>query len=277
MSFRRYDTSGNDDGQDFVQRTMATRITPVTKALIIANVAVFAAQCALMLATRSRVLSYWLGLSPWLVFRRGYLWQLITYAFLHAGIIHIIFNMLFLYWFGREVEMRLGARRYLWFYMGAALAGAVVFSVVYAVAGKWERAAVGASAAVMGVMVVYAVYWPNRVIYFFGLFPMKVRTFVLMAIAIDLYNEVFSGGAGVAGLAHLGGAAYGYIYVKAYPRWLDLRDRVTDARLRRERSQSLSDNEILDQILEKVHDHGMHTLTNSEKRFLTRISERKRR
>lgn len=254
---------------------MASRVTPAVKWLIIANVGVFIVQS--LLSRTAWQPTEWLGLSARAVVARGMLWQLATYAFLHANLMHILFNMLFLYWFGCDVEVKFGTRRFLWFYFGAAVAAGLAFVLVYAVSGRWGAPAIGASGAVMGVMVLAAIFWPNRIILAFFFFPMKLRTFVLLAIAIDLHNEIFATRTGVAGMAHLGGAAYGFLYLRLYPWWTAFRNRTRRLRENRGQNQSLRDEEELDRILDKVHERGMHTLTQREKRFLKGMSRRKNR
>lgn len=263
-------------GDSMYHRSIGDRMTPAVKGLIIANVAVFLLQSLLARSAGGRFLVDWFGLVPRLAIGRGCLWQMVTYAFLHGNVIHILFNMLFLYWFGCDVEAVFGTRRFLWFYFGAAVAGAVCFAGVFAATGRWDTPAIGASGAVMGVMVIAAIYWPNRIILAFFFFPMKLRTFVLLALGIDLYNEITHGATGVAGLAHLGGAAYGYLYLRLEPWWRSFSAALANRRAERGFHQSLRDEEELDRILDKVHAEGMHKLNADEKRFLKRMSKRKR-
>jgi len=255
------------------------RLTPAVKGLLIANVGVFLLQGLVQLVFKAPYLEMWLGLWPEMVFARGCLWQLITYSFLHdtRSLAHIIFNMLFLYWFGRDIELRIGARRLLILYLGAALAGALAFSLVRLTASSWTGPAIGASGAVMALMVLAAIYWPDRVILVFFLFPMRLRHFVILAIAIDLWNEIFGAQAGVAGMAHLGGAAFGYLFHRFEPAWQTLEERLRQTAYRRAQARAAEKEATLNRILDKVHEHGMHTLSSREKRFLKRMSEERRR
>ena len=154
------------------------------------------------------------------MFARGCVWQLLTYAFLHdpANILHILFNMLFLYWFGREIEIVWGTRRFLAFYLTAAAFAALAFAAVHYFVWPLEEPCIGASGAIMALVMVYALWWPNRTILFMFLFPMRVWTFVLIVIGIEVVSLLQAGDNGVANLAHLAGLLYGYLVVRAAPR-----------------------------------------------------------
>ena len=257
------------DGHDFRERTASLRMTPVVRVLLFANIAVFILQNILRRRMGHDVLADTFGMHPPQAVLGGHVWQFVTYAFLHGGLRHILFNMLFLYWFGRDVETRLGSKRFVWFYFGAAVAGAAVFCPMYV---KWGGVMFGASGAIMGVVVVYAIYWPNRTVLFLFLIPMKVRTFALLSIGIDLYAAYFDPYGGVASLAHLGGAAYGYLYLKLYPHWSVWRASKARWQEQWNHRREARDDELLDKVVDKVHEYGMHTLTDGEKKFLKRMS-----
>lgn len=148
-------------------------------------------------------LGYWLALWP-LGSGEFWPWQLLTYAFLHGGVLHLFFNMLGLWMFGSELELLWGRRRYLQMLLASVLAAALMqllFNLVVA-----SRAPmVGASGAVFGLLLCYGVLFPNRTIMpLFPPIPMKARTFVVVFGAIELFLGV-SGATGVAHFAHLGG------------------------------------------------------------------------
>ncbi len=177
-----YDETGRQLAQGWFFRT-------VVGWLIIVNVAVYLLEIILSRARPAAFMAGFdcLALQPGDVFTRGYVWQLLTYAFLHdpANILHILLNMLFLYWFGREIESVWGVRRFLAFYLTAAAFAALAFSTVHYF---WPLNAVrclGASGAIMALVMVYALWWPNRTILFMFLFPMRVWTFVLIVIGIE--------------------------------------------------------------------------------------------
>ncbi len=245
--------------------------------LIIVNVAVYLLEIILVRAQPAAFYAGcdWLALRPADVFARGWVWQLLTYAFLHdpANILHILFNMLFLYWFGREVETVWGARRFLAFYLTAAAFAALAFAAIHYFIWPLEKPCIGASGAIMAVVMVYGLWWPNRTILFMFLFPMRVWTFVLIVIGIEAVSLLQAGDNGVANLAHLAGLLYGYLVVRAGPRLRSSIARFPVGKLSALReAHRAADERRLDELLEKVHRQGIHSLAWRERRFLKKMS-----
>jgi membrane associated rhomboid family serine protease len=183
------------------------------KALIGANVAVFA------LTTFVPALVPLLGLFPALVLRQFRVWQLGTYMFVHGGLFHILFNMLALWMFGAELERIWGTRYFLKFYFVSGIGAGVLtvlFSLLpFAVAQQIQYSVViGASGAVYALLLGYALYFPDRPIYMYFLFPIPARIFVLIMGAIAFYSSLSGAGGGVANATHLGGLIVGYLYLK---------------------------------------------------------------
>jgi len=261
----------------YYEFSMGARTTPVVKALLIINVAVFVLHLLLyrMSGRAGTAMLEWLGLSPGLLFHRLRVWQLVTYMFLHSPsqLFHVLFNMLFLYWFGRDIERRFGSRRFLFFYLSAGAIAGLVYCAIHVASPV--RMVIGASGAIMAVLVVYAIFYPNRMILFMFIFPMRIRTFVIMLICMDLFYLVEYTNNGVANLAHLGGAAYGYLFLRLRPAFERHLQRARDRRMHREIRHEIEDEGRLDALLDKVHREGLHKLTASEKRFLQRMSKRK--
>ena len=135
-------------------------------------------------------------------------WTAFTYMFLHAGLLHLAFNMYTLWLFGPRLEHSWGARNFVMFYVWCGLGGAVFHALFSGGAPM-----VGASAAIYGVMLAYAMQWPRDEIYFFGVIPMRIATMVALFVSIDLLRGL-TGSDGVAYFAHLGGFAFGYLYLK---------------------------------------------------------------
>jgi membrane associated rhomboid family serine protease len=184
-------------------------ITPWVKRILIANTAVFLAMFVANLFTRglgTGLAWRYLGLDRTTVLIQP--WTLLTYAFVHAGIGHIFFNMLTLFFFGPPLEERWGSREFLKFYLVAAAGGA-------AVALLMPDKVVGASAAVYGVMLAYAMAWPDNTVYFWGVFPIKVKWMVLGLVVVSFLMAPDGGGSGVSHLAHLGGFASAFLYLKS--------------------------------------------------------------
>ena len=136
-------------------------------------------------------------------------WTLFTYMFLHAGPVHVFWNMLMLFFFGRRVETHLGGSGFLWLYFLSGVGGAA-FSFVF----SYGDSVVGASAAVYGVVMAYAMFWPEP-IYIWGVLPVPARWLAVAVVALGLYSS----GDGTAHFAHLGGLAVG----AGYLRWRDRR------------------------------------------------------
>lgn len=258
---------------------LSRRISPAVKWLIIINVGVYFLEVllyALKEGVPGATFLGWLGLSPGMVFQKGCIWQLVTYAFLHApnSISHILFNMLFLYWFGREVEMIWGTRRFLRFYFAAAVFSGLAFSVLEIIV-RPERPlpCIGASGAIMAVVMVYALWFPNRLILLMFIFPIRIWTFVLITIGIETLELLsISRRSGVAHMAHLGGLLFGFLVVRAGPR---LARSLRNSRRHRFEDEAAQERR-LDEILDKVHHAGIHSLSWGERRFLKRMSRKRR-
>jgi membrane associated rhomboid family serine protease len=183
-------------------------LSTLLKGLVAANVLVFLAQWL------APGIQYVLGLEPRAVVEQGRIWQLGTYMFLHGGVFHLLFNMLALWMFGTELERIWGTRYFLKYYfvtgMGAA-ALTVIVSLFFS-AALYRSVVIGASGAIYGLLLAYALYFPNRTIYYI-IFPIPAKYYVLIAGAIAFLSSA-QPTSGVAHLAHLGGLVVGYLYLK---------------------------------------------------------------
>jgi membrane associated rhomboid family serine protease len=188
-------------------------ISPAIKALIIANIAVF------VVAWFAPQIMLVFGLRAEDVFERLRLWQPVTYMFLHGGIGHILFNMLALWMFGVELERMWGSRAFVKYYaicgLGAAATGLVLSLLPFDVfAHLYSALTVGASGAIYGVLLAYGLYFPNRPIYIYFVFPVPAKYFVMIMGGISLLSSLGGPGGGVAHTAHLGGLVAGYLFLK---------------------------------------------------------------
>ena len=182
------------------------RMTPAVQWLIAANIGVFFLQVTLF---GGDTVFGALGLDPsrfpaeW--------WTVVSYMFVHGGMWHIAFNMLSLWMFGPRIENIWGARSFTYFYLWCGIGGAIAHLLFRGDAGL-----VGASAAVMGVLLAYALRWPDEEVYVFGVLPMKTRWLVVWLALINLAMGLSSakGGSGIGWFAHLGGLAFGWIYLR---------------------------------------------------------------
>lgn len=180
-------------------------MTPWVLRLIVANVVMFGLQKVYPPVTQM------LAFVPALAFERP--WTFITYAFLHANVVHILFNMLALYWFGPRVEERLGSRSFVTLYGVSGIGGAVCSFVTPMVP------IIGASGAIMGVLMAFAMYWPREKLYIDGVIPVQAWMVVAIYVVMDLGGAGGLGAPEIAHFAHLGGFASGYLYLK----WLEFR------------------------------------------------------
>lgn len=187
-------------------------ITPAVKYLLWANIGVFLA------TSLFSPLREWLGLVPEYVIQRHYLWQPATYLFVHGSIVHILFNMLALWMFGVELERMWGTRFFLKYYaitgIGAGVLTVVVSLLPFAAtAHVFREITIGASGAIYGLLVAFALYYPHRPILMFMLFPVPAKYFVMILGAISFLNSA-SVNSRVAEITHLGGLLIGYLYLK---------------------------------------------------------------
>jgi len=187
-------------------------LTPAIKAIMIANGLAFVITFALP------ELRLTFGLRPADIVEKFAVWQLVTYMFLHGGISHILFNMLTLWMMGVELERRWGTRFFTKFYftcgIGAGLTQVLLGLLPLEVADHFYLlSTIGASGAIFGLLLAYALYFPHRPILMFFIFPVPAKYFVMILGTIQLLLAS-SGGGGVAYTAHLGGIATGYLYHK---------------------------------------------------------------
>ena len=187
-------------------------LTPAVRALVILNVAGY------LLALVAPAVSIRLGLVPALVFERWWFWQPVTYMFLHGGLFHLLFNMLALWMFGVDLERRWGTRFFARFYVvsgvGAAATTLLLSLLPFGFSQEmYASVTVGASGAIYGLLVAFAMMYPDRPIYLYMLFPIPARVFVLIIGAVSFLSSVSEARGGVAHAAHLGGLVAGYLYL----------------------------------------------------------------
>jgi membrane associated rhomboid family serine protease len=187
-------------------------LTPAVRALIVLNVAGY------LLSLAVPRVSLWLGLVPALVVERWWIWQPVSYMFLHGGLFHLLFNMLVLWMFGVDLERLWGTRFFARFYfvagIGAAFTTLLASLLPFGFADTlYASVTVGASGAIYGLLVAFAMMYPHRPIYMYFLFPIPARVFVLIVGAISFLSSISDAGDGVAHATHLGGLVVGYLYL----------------------------------------------------------------
>ncbi|MEM7576385.1 MAG: rhomboid family intramembrane serine protease [Planctomycetota bacterium] len=217
------------------------------------------------------------------------LWRVLTYQFLHWDFVHLLFNMVGLWIFGGMIERWWGGRRFLAFYLLCGVGGALLFSLSSlfpAVAGVTSASVViGASGCVLGCVAACMMVFPREQIGLF-LIPISFTVFALGAvyIGLDVLNVLVGGNNAGGALAHLGGAATGYVLVKraGWLRWADtvsvpdVKGAIQEKQRQRASMREALHEQEVDRILAKVKDHGLAALSESEKRVLNADTERKR-
>jgi len=223
-------------------------------------------------------------------------WTFVTYMFLHQGFLHLAFNLLMLFFFGPAVEERMGGWSFARYYFLCGLGGATL-SFAIALLPTPVAPFVGASAAVFGVSLAFATYWPDTPVYVFPLpFPIKVKWLVAVLAAVDLALAVTGSGDGVAHLAHLGGFLFGLLYLRGEAlvtaRARAARGRRSEARVlvhpsaeaaRQRQAPELhrdpadATQREIDRVLDKISAKGLGSLTAEERRFLDDMSKQLKR
>jgi membrane associated rhomboid family serine protease len=199
-------------------------LTPAIRNIIIACTAVFFLQSIIRLVLPldyTAMFNHYFGLVPWYVTRRFFVWQLVTYLFLHQTIWHLLFNMLFLYFFGMDLEKTWGKRRFYEYYfltgIGAALINVLVKSIIdpHGTGFSFTVPTIGASGAIYGVLIAAGIMFPDRQVWLIP-FPIMIPMKLLVAgsIAIEFFLSLEVGGDNVSHVTHLGGALVGYLYLR---------------------------------------------------------------
>jgi rhomboid family protein len=267
------------------------RITPWVGRIIIANAVVLLLMLTIFTSPEvTRALQF----SPRTALTHP--WTFLTYMFVHAGLLHLLANMLMLFVFGTAVESRMGSRNFLLYYLFCGV-GAAVFSLL--LAGMMPVGAfIGASGAVLGVAVAFAIFWPEAELIVFPIpIPIKARTLVIGLVILDIVGSRLWPSDGIAHLAHVGGALFGYLFfrVQSFSRRsgappartvervvmvqsgsaeAERRTPVTPMRPRRRVDADPVSAEV-DRVLDKISEKGISSLTPAERRFLDEVSRKK--
>ena len=262
-------------------------LTPMVKRLMIASTVVF----FVTLLVGQSFMFDWFAFQPTRIFFRP--WGPVTYMFLHGDLMHLAVNMLVLFFFGPPLEGRWGEREFLRFYAICGLGGVALSYVFLPVA------VVGASAAVYGIMLAFAMNWPDAPIYVWGIFPIKAKYLVGFFFVLSLLSAMQGPDGGIAHFAHLGGLASAFIYLKSdwrpgqrlqgfkratvRSRRLAIVSRdeaaaeepvVGPSARRHEEDPALYDR--VDAVLDKISAEGMASLTPAELKLLDEVSKKHR-
>ena len=280
-------------------------MTPGVRSLIIVNVSVFILQCLIDFGiTRSHTIMQnhifaYFSLTPQSILD-GFVWQLFTYQFLHGGayngLFHLLINM-FIFWnFGAELEEKWGTRFFIQYYLVCGFgAGIFIFLIPVILGQSLFIPTVGASGAIFGLLLAFAIYWPERYILWFFI-PIKTKYFILIVGLFSLLFTFQATGGGISHVGHLGGLITGYLYLlykmndlisgtKIYHSYSQVNflkkfwGKFKEARKKKEREErqreihdELHMEEKVDDLLAKISKYGMKSLTAKEKKFLKKAS-----
>ncbi len=263
-------------------------LTPWVKRLLVANTVAF----FLTLIIGADPIFRWFAFAPSRALIQP--WSAVTYMFLHGNFWHLFVNMLILFFFGPPLENKWGSREFVKYYLICGLGGA---ALSFLFVPFWI---VGASAATLGLMLAFALNWPNAPIYIWGIFPVKAKWLVGFFFVVDLLGAFGSGsGGGIAHFAHLGGVITGLVYLKSgwilsslgkkqsgrrrARRFAIVREEAPGRETGQEKEAppvwSSEDEAMLDRvdkILDKISAEGMSSLTPDERRILDEVSKKRR-
>jgi membrane associated rhomboid family serine protease len=231
--------------------------------------------------------------------KQGFVWQLLTFQFMHAGWMHIIFNSLAIYFFGRPVETALGRRHFLTLYLSAGIIGGLVQMLFALWLPSFDGAVVGASAGASGLVAAFAIlHWEERFSLLIYFIPVTMTGKILLLVSLALaFVGILTPNSGIANAAHLGGILTGAYYVRLFiqghwPGWKFPARRSAPRKLVASRSgngsfwrsdagkptEDLPASDFLssevDPILDKISAHGIHSLTAREREILEKARKK---
>ncbi|RMZ49236.1 rhomboid family intramembrane serine protease [Candidatus Marinimicrobia bacterium PRS2] len=244
------------------------------KLLVIINIVVF---ILTELSGQRNMLFSSFGLVPNQVWTNFKVWQLFTYLFVHGGFLHIFFNMFVLWMFGKDLEIQWGKNEFLLFYFTCGI-GAGLMTVLFSINSIVPI--VGASGAIYGLLVAYGFTYPNRMVYLYGLFPLKVKYMVLGLGAIAFFASLSANQSNVSHITHLSGMIIGVLYIYFILNWKNIKMEYYRLRLKnlKQKTSAQNDEEVLmkkkvDEILDKLNASGWDSLTEQEEKYLTQASK----
>lgn len=294
-----------------------TFFPPVLRNLIIANVAVYFIQMIFENITFHGVpgwyiLNHYFALNPITgvdqagVPNNFQIWQLFTYQFMHAGFMHILLNMFFLWMFGMEIENLMGSRKFLLFYLACGLGGGIAQTLIPPLLSQELGPTIGASGAVFGIMIAFAMFFPDRYILLYFLIPVKAKYLITIMVIFEFMSV--GNQSVIAHLAHAGGAVTGFLFIL-----LDRRNNFSGSRIfgqfrkpkgtfssggfgqafrnavkksdveeakfydinESKKDEDTVSQEEIDRILDKISQSGYQNLTDREKKILFDASRKK--
>jgi membrane associated rhomboid family serine protease len=241
----------------------------VANKIIVANVVVFILQNVLT-PSFTRLFA----IEPTRMVSDFYFWQPLTYMFLHGGFMHLFFNMFMVWMLGSALEAVWGGQRFLKYYLGCGL-GAAVFISIFA----FDSITLGASGAIFGLYLAYAMLFPNNYVFLYFVFPIKAKYLVSFLALFQLAAGI-SGPSGISYCGHLGGMAAGLFFFRREimnSRWLSrTQRRFTEFNRERREVHEQQESVKIDSILDKIAAKGYENLSTTEKRILENYSRKQK-
>jgi membrane associated rhomboid family serine protease len=249
------------------------KLTPVVKWLLIANLSIYVA--VILIRPLAVFIYEWFQLDITTFARAAQIWRLVSYQFLHSqrDIFHIIVNMIGLYFLGPRLEGFWGSKKFLSFYLGCGVAGALFYMFLVAIRFLPQGEMVGASGAILGLLAACAILFPQFVVILF-IFPVPIRlAAVILTIAYFFFVVIRADNAG-GNACHLAGMGAGAAYVLSESWRRNFKEKMTAGqRWQKKIAQQRNLQIELDRILEKVHKSGIHSLTYKEKKILKQATK----
>jgi len=246
------------------------QITPVVKCLLIVNTAVFL--LGGLIPQLGAFLLHWFSIDPrsWLTALQP--WRLVSYQFLHGSVLHIVLNMIVLFFLGPTLEKHWGSRRFVLFYLGCGVAAGLSYLLLMAIGIVGAAPLLGASGAILGVLAACAILFPQFIV-FLVIIPMPIRVFAVVMTLLYVVNIISKGPNAGGDAAHLGGMAAGAAYILLLPRLERMKLRIHSQSWEKRLEESRKLRFEVDRILAKVHRFGLHSLTVREKRTLKKATQ----
>ncbi|TGL64910.1 rhomboid family intramembrane serine protease [Leptospira sarikeiensis] len=259
--------------------------SPLVRKLLILNIAIFGIEFILSLTFPPILAAVFglFGLTPGLVIGKFFVWQLLSYSFIHTPSLWFLFEMLAFWMFGSALESHWGTRNFLRYFMFCILGGGVA-SLLASLVGFSQGIVIGMSAVLYGLITAYALIWPNRELLFWGIFPIKAKYLAVIILVILVLAGLQSGSPIANGLGGFAaGGLYFLYYTKikyrfgiklpsfSFSRWRQKRKMVRWQEEMKTREQA---KEEVDRILEKISKEGMNSLNKKEKKFLKEASSK---
>ena len=244
------------------------------KLLLIINISVY---ILIELSGYKNTLFQMFGLVPISVIQEFKFWQTITYLFIHGGFLHIFFNMFVLWMFGKDLEVDWGKKQFIIFYFLCGIGSGAITTLMSMTS---FIPIVGASGAIYGMLVAYGFTYPNRMVYLYGIFPIKVKYMVLGLGIIAFLASVSTSQSSISHITHLSGMMIALLYI-IYTKWKNVKLWYMQLKLKTISQNNITQNEEkeliklrVDRILDKLNDSGWESLTIKEEEFLTNASKR---